>query len=95
MSELTTEKLVVECRQVAEEKAVAMGNAGVKDRAALYVGLEFEATGISHFECQDPGSGGMLDLLDTVLDVVEQRNPVEFIPRRDGGGKQTIYWYSR
>jgi len=94
MSDLTTEALVVECRQVAEEKAVAMGNAGVADRAALYVGLKFEVCTNSTFECQDPGSGGSLDLLDTVLDVVEQRNPVEFFPHRDGNGKQTIYWHA-
>lgn len=94
MSEVTTESLVVECRQVAEEKAVAMGNAGVKDRAAAYVGLKFDVSGVGYFECQDPNSGGMLDLLDTVLDVVESRNPVEFVPHRDGGGKQTIYWHA-
>ena len=94
MSELTTEKLVVECRQVAEEKAQAMGNAGVADRAGAYVGLKFEVGGMSFFECQDPSNGGTLDLLDMVLDVVEQRNPVEFVPHRDGGGKQTIYWHA-
>jgi hypothetical protein len=93
MSELTTEKLVVECRQVAEEKAAAMGNAGVAERATVYAGLMFDATGPSYFECEDPNSGGMLDLLDTVLDVVESRTPVEFIPHRHGGGKQTIYWH--
>jgi hypothetical protein len=92
MSEVTTESLVVECRQVAEDKAQAMGNAGVADRAAAYVGLKFEVGGSGYFECQDPSGGGSLDLLDMVLDVVEQRNPVEFTPHRDGGGKQTVYW---
>jgi hypothetical protein len=94
MSELTTEKLVVECRQVAEEKAVAMGNAGVPERAAAYAGLKFEATGLRNFDCEDPSNGGTLDLLDAVLDVVESRNPVEFVPHRDGGGKQTIHWHA-
>lgn len=95
MSDLTTEALVVECRQVAEEKAEAMGNAGVKERAAAYVHLKFEVVNSTTFKCQDPNSGGILDLLDTVLDVVEQRNPVEFMPHRDGNGGQTIHWYSR
>lgn len=92
MSELTTEALVVECRQVAEEKAQAMGNAGVADRAAAYVGLKFEVATTFSFDCQDPSNGGTLDLLDMVLDVVEQRHPVEFTPHRHGGGKQTVYW---
>lgn len=94
MSELTTEALVVECRQVAEAKAEAMGNAGVADRAALYVGLKFEVETSSSFACQDPGSGGSLDLLNMVLDEVEQRNPVEFIEHHDGHGKQTVYWHA-
>lgn len=94
MSELTTESLVVECRQVAEDKAVAMGNAGVKDRAAAYVGLKFEVTGPTDFECLDESNGGTLDLLDSVLEVVQSRHPVEFVPHRWGGGKQTIYWHT-
>jgi hypothetical protein len=92
MSELTTEKLVVQCRQIADKKAEAMGNAGVPDRAAAYVGLKFEATGQFFFECQDLSNNGTLDLLDIVLDEVEQSNPVEFTPHRHGGGKQTVYW---
>lgn len=92
MSDLTTEALVVECRQVAENKAVAMGNAGVKERAADYVCLKFESKGLSHFECQDPNNQ-VLDLLDTVLDEVEQRHPIEFMPHRGSNGRQTVYWH--
>lgn len=92
MSELTTEALVVQCRQVADQKAEQMGNAGVADRAAAYVGLKFQVVSQFAFECQDPSNGGTLDLLDMVLDEVEQRNPVEFTPHCHGGGKLTVYW---
>lgn len=95
MSELTTESLVVQCRQEADNKAQAMGNAGVQERAAAYTCLKFEVVNSTTFKCQDPNSGGMLDLLDMVLDAVEERNPVEFVPHRDGNGAQTIAWYSR
>lgn len=92
MSDLTTEDLVVQCRQVAESKAQAMGNAGAGERAALYVGLKFEVQTSSSFACGDPGSGGSLELLDTVLDTVEEMHPIEFNVHRDGDGRQTVYW---
>jgi len=92
MSELTTETLVIECRRIAEEKAVAMGNAGVKDKAEKYANLEFEPMSTSRFTAYDPNSGGMIDLLNMVLDTVEEQNPVVFTEHHDGGGRQTIYW---
>lgn len=91
-AKLTTDWLVVDCRQVAEAKSVAMGNAGVPDRARQYANLTFEALTSTSFEAIDP-AGEALDLVDMVLDEVRSKYPVEFNEHRHGGGKQTIYWH--
>jgi hypothetical protein len=87
---ITAQELVIEARNVAQEKATAMGQAGVADRAHQYAALEFTETGPNSFEALDPN--GDTGLIDMVLDQVEAKHPIEFFPHRFGGGKQTVYW---
>jgi hypothetical protein len=92
MSQQTTETVVVACRNVAEEKAVAMGNAGVANRAADYAALQFEVVSANCFTAVNP-NGVEIDLADMVMDQVAARLALDLNPHRDGGGKQTVYWH--
>jgi hypothetical protein len=92
MSDLTTEKVVVEARNEALDKAQQMNNAGVSSRAQEYAALKFEVASANCFTAVNPESD-RIDLVDMVLDAVEARMPLEFMPHRDGNGQQTVYWH--